>query len=313
MMRHINIFFGLAVLTTLTTLPLLFIGGSVTSLDAGMAYPDAPLSNGALVNPAGWTEQIDTRTEHGHRLAGWIVGMLCVAMVIASFATERRRWVRMTAIACLFAVVVQGLLGIFRVKLTSLGLATVHGIWAQVTFSLLACLSLFSSPWWRDTLAMVELPRAGSIRRSSLWVVAMLVVQLVFGAMTRHDGSWAALIAHIWWGTMTAVALGRLGLMILGDVLEQRWIRRAAGILIGLTAAQLTLGLAAFVVTGGSSARVSAPTFMQWLVPTAHVVTGALLLACASVVSAICHRALQPLPGRANAASIPASALSQTP
>jgi cytochrome c oxidase assembly protein subunit 15 len=59
---------------------LIFVGGLVTSWQAGMAVPDWPLSFGSL-NPEGWWANFPVRLEHGHRLlaafVGLGVGVLC--------------------------------------------------------------------------------------------------------------------------------------------------------------------------------------------------------------------------------------------
>ena len=53
---------------------LIFVGGLVTSWQAGMAVPDWPLSFGSL-NPEGWWANFPVRLEHGHRLLGALVGL----------------------------------------------------------------------------------------------------------------------------------------------------------------------------------------------------------------------------------------------
>lgn len=62
------------------TFCLVFLGGLVTSHQAGMAVPDWPLSYGSL-NPEGWWNQFPVRLEHGHRMfamgVGVLVGILC--------------------------------------------------------------------------------------------------------------------------------------------------------------------------------------------------------------------------------------------
>ena len=62
------------------TFVLIFIGGLVTSHNAGMAVPDWPLSFGSL-NPEGWWGDLPVRLEHGHRQSaecfGLLVGILC--------------------------------------------------------------------------------------------------------------------------------------------------------------------------------------------------------------------------------------------
>lgn len=61
------------------TLCLIFIGGMVTTKDAGLAVPDWPLSFGSL-NPPGWWHVEDVRLEHGHRLFASVVGMLVTVL-----------------------------------------------------------------------------------------------------------------------------------------------------------------------------------------------------------------------------------------
>ena len=62
---------------------LIFVGGLVTSWQAGMAVPDWPLSFGSL-NPEGWWANFPVRLEHGHRLlaafVGLVVGVLCASV-----------------------------------------------------------------------------------------------------------------------------------------------------------------------------------------------------------------------------------------
>ena len=57
------------------TFALIFIGGLVTSHQAGMAVPDWPLSFGSL-NPEGWWGELPVRLEHGHRIFGAGLGLL---------------------------------------------------------------------------------------------------------------------------------------------------------------------------------------------------------------------------------------------
>ena len=71
---------------------LIFIGGLVTSWQAGMAVPDWPLSFGSF-NPEGWWANFPVRLEHGHRLfaacVGVVVGVLCAGV----WGNMRAHWV----------------------------------------------------------------------------------------------------------------------------------------------------------------------------------------------------------------------------
>ena len=67
--------------------PLLFAGGFTTSIRAGMAFLDWPLSNGSL-NPQDWTIQSDMLAEHSHRLLGMIIGFLSLGLLLLLWLRE---------------------------------------------------------------------------------------------------------------------------------------------------------------------------------------------------------------------------------
>src|ERR1700683_1567589 len=95
----------LALITAAGTFPLIFMGGLVTSHQAGMSVPDWPNSwgyNMFTFPPSKWVGGI--LFEHTHRLAGAFVGMLAIVLAAVAWITDGRRWVRWTAIAVLLAV-----------------------------------------------------------------------------------------------------------------------------------------------------------------------------------------------------------------
>src|SRR6187402_1866001 len=95
---------------------LVALGAFTTTIGAGMAFPDWPLSNGS-VNPDGWLTEIDKFAEHSHRLFGTVMGLLAIATVVWLQLTEARAWLRKLSWAALAIVVVQGVLGGTRVLL----------------------------------------------------------------------------------------------------------------------------------------------------------------------------------------------------
>lgn len=70
---------GYAKVVVFATFVLIFLGGLVTSWQAGMAVPDWPLSFGSL-NPHGWWEKFPVRLEHGHRMFASFVGLLVTVL-----------------------------------------------------------------------------------------------------------------------------------------------------------------------------------------------------------------------------------------
>ena len=183
-------FHVIAVLTACATFPLIFMGGLVTSHQAGMSVPDWPNSYGYnmfLFPPRMWIGGI--LYEHTHRLMGTVVGMLSIALVVAAFrakwAGRKERWL---AISVLAAVIFQGVLGGLRVVLVKLDLAIVHACVAQAFFCLAAFLALETSRWWQNSSQTSEVERARGRRLVKLGVVTVVAIylQLIVGATMRH-------------------------------------------------------------------------------------------------------------------------------
>ncbi len=103
------------------TFALIFIGGLVTSHQAGMAVPDWPLSFGS-VNPEGWWGDLPVRLEHGHRLFAASTGLL-VTILCA--------WVWRNGWPILIAAVLAGVLGPLAKTFGVPASAVMHvGIWS---------------------------------------------------------------------------------------------------------------------------------------------------------------------------------------
>lgn len=170
---------------------LLYAGGFTTSIGAGMVFPDWPLSNGSL-NPDGWLENQAMLAEHSHRLLGATIGFLTLSLAIWIWIKDSRKWMRMLAIASLVAVVLQGLLGGFRVLFNSLQFAMIHGCLAQVFLCMLVSIAAGQSAWWFRDLSF---PKEGNakIKSFGLVVCGLIFVQLIIAAIMRHSGAGLAI------------------------------------------------------------------------------------------------------------------------
>ena len=62
-----------AILGSLWVFVLVTLGAFTTTINAGMAFADWPLSNGS-VNPNGWLTNISMFAEHSHRLSATTMG-----------------------------------------------------------------------------------------------------------------------------------------------------------------------------------------------------------------------------------------------
>ncbi|HEY3242157.1 MAG TPA: COX15/CtaA family protein [Phycisphaerae bacterium] len=279
-----------AIALAICVCPLVFVGAGVTSKGAGMAFPDWPTSNGHLVNPPGWLRVDHQLWEHSHRLLGWTVGLLAIATLMLSWREQRareflrdfsaRRSLVGWALATLVAICIQGVLGGLRVRMVSTPLALVHGVWGQVCLSLAVLLAVLSAPGWsagNDRCAnesSIVPPRLG------LATVAMILLQLIAGAVLRHTGH--GLAWHLVGALSVACMIGWVSTWVLSDPASRPVIRHLARALGVLVLLQLMLGIGAYVVT---SVRGPTGARLDWLLPSVHVLVGALLLALSSATT----------------------------
>jgi heme a synthase len=275
-----------AVLTACLALLPIVVGAVVTTLDAGMAFPDWPSSDGHSLFFYPWLRSAgDKFVEHGHRLAGALIGLVSIGLAGLFWWKEPRGWVRGVAIAVLLAVIAQGLVGGGRVLLDRRVLAMVHGSLAALVFSLMAALAVFTSRGWFAAEAKApDFPAAPSPRVLKLLAVATALAvfgQFLLGGMLRHLG--LAMIEHV------GFAFVVLALIVVTAVAAQRgdrWIAGSSWWLLACAFGQIALGAAAwlhkfgFAPTGYVAVHGSAG---HVLFRTAHTVVGMLLLMTAVV------------------------------
>ncbi len=297
----------LAVLAVCLVWPLIWVGGLVTTYDAGMAVPDWPATYGYnlfLYPYETWLfGPFDLFIEHGHRLLGAVVGMVAIAIVIAAFLREPRRWVVYLCVGVLVAVIAQGALGGMRVVLGDRTLAMIHGCVGPAFFALCVAAAVVTSRhWWRSAS-----DEDAASRRVGLVVVVMATalvlgsyLQLVLGAQLRHvqpnaapSGFAMTVALHV----MTAFFLWFLtvvtyfALRQCGDLT----LSRPGMALVGLVAIQILLGIATWVVNygwpsflewvpGADGYLIQAKGFVDSIIVTSHVATGSLILAVATMV-----------------------------
>lgn len=282
------------ILTILATILLMAWGAFVTSIDAGLAVPDWPSSFNSYdpFNPwPGWWTMTPVLAEHGHRLLGALVGLLTLVLTIWTVAVDDRRWLRRLAVGALAMVVLQGFLGGLRVVWVSLDLAVVHACVAQLFFSMIVCMALFTSPSW---LSMRERPIAGADRlaRLSAFTVVVIYLQIILGALLRHPGTGIDLRLaglHVFWAFIV------MGLILATAHVVQQFfrhiepVRRSRDALLGLLVVQFLLGLTAFFVLLDETGMVQ-PSNLQVIANTSHMVVGALLFASSVTLAAWARR-----------------------
>jgi cytochrome c oxidase assembly protein subunit 15 len=196
---------------------------------------------------------------------------------------ERRRWVRWLGTTALAGVVIQGLLGGFRVKLDRwLGtdLALIHGCFAQAVFALLVSVALVTSGSWKRMLDDSDSSAMRRARRWSLLVNGLVYLQIVFGAVLRHTYSTLGPRIHLLLAFGVTAAVTCLLSEILNHRTEERRLVMPGVILAFMVAMQLFLGVEAWMFK-----YLVAGLHEQAVVRTAHVLIGALIFATSVVVT----------------------------
>ena len=178
---------------------LVTLGAFTTSIGAGMAFPDWPLSNGSI-NPEGWLSDIAKFAEHSHRLTGMVMGFITIGLAFWLWKREARAWVRQLGGWALGIVILQGIIGGQRVTLNkievpgfhmSLGemLRIPHGILAQIYVCVLIAIAVALSRAWIERTA----PSSPGVRQLGVICTALVLAQLVIAATMRHNGAGLAI------------------------------------------------------------------------------------------------------------------------
>lgn len=282
----------------ITVFPLIWVGGLVTTHDAGMAVPDWPGTYGYnlfLYPISTWLYgPFDLLIEHGHRLLGSLVGLLAIGLCITSWKHEPRTWYKWGAIGLLLAVIGQGLLGGFRVVLDARTIAMLHGCGGPLVFALAVFLAVAASRDWRRAQPVFASPGMG---RLSLLLLIGTVGQLVLGAQLRHalpDTRPAAFMSMVHLHLTVAVLLTFLILAIAWWARRPQYragpeIRTPANVLTALLLVQLGLGVATWGVNyafpwtdltpGLARYAIAAKGYWESLIVTGHQATGSLMIA----------------------------------
>ena len=276
-----------AVALAWATFPLLFIGGLVTSLGAGLAVPDWPTTFGYNMFLYPWSKMIGgIFYEHSHRLVASCVGLLTIALALTFWTKEDRRWLRWLGIAALGMVILQGVLGGLRVVLLQHTLAIIHACMAQAFFALTVSLVLFTSPEWRAQQP-TPIDDGGRLRRLALVTTVLVYIQIVFGALLRHTGE--RLDGHLLFAALVAIHVVLLLLRITRSHGAELALVRPACWLGGLLLVQLSLGTAAYLWKFTTLLPLGGGALV--LTATTHLIIGALMLVTSLTIALrVIHR-----------------------
>ena len=287
---------------------LVMLGAFTTSIGAGMAFADWPLSNGSL-NPIGWLDNLAMFAEHSHRLSAGVMSIVTLVLAVWVWRTEARAWLRKLAAFSFVLVLVQAVVGGLRVLLDRLHIETVntsvgrlfamlHACLAQLFVCTLIAVAVSLTRGWIERRA----PVGASLRRAGVICCVLLFVQLAIAAVLRHSFAGLAIptfpystpeggllpsawnfpvaihFAHRVMAAVLTVALLWFAVKIWRDRAASLLMRCGASLLVSLLAFQILLG--AWIIWSHRSAAIT----------TGHVLTGAATLAAAFTLTWLAHR-----------------------
>lgn len=260
------------------TFPLIWVGGLVTTYDAGMAVPDWPGTYGYnlfLYPISTWVVgPFDLFVEHGHRLLASLVGLLAIGFLVATLRGDHRRWMHAWALFMLVAVIAQGILGGYRVLADARAMAMIHGCTGPAFFALAAATAVMTSPWWRSLAktspvrqsqpnpSQAEQGRGAPSRPTSRWGSFLFYLlppaafcQLIIGAQLRHIQPWTPPARFLMWVHLHLTLAAVVTLLIFWvayrarsiSATNRRPLARPASILFFLVVVQLGLGFATWI------------------------------------------------------------------
>ncbi len=299
-----------AVTTSVATFFLVIAGGLVTSTDSGLSVPDWPLSYGQVMPPMVG----GIFYEHGHRMVATFVGLLTTILAVWLWRSEDRKWVKVLGLVAAVAVITQGVLGGLTVLfLLPTWISVSHATLAQSFFSLTVVMAMVTSPFWRDH-EPVERPGAEKTRLYAVATTAVVLLQLVLGALMRHTQSGLAvpdfplvyghLLPPFDSSALPAINEYRIGWDLSPVTLSQIWIHfthRVGALLVTI----MVLMNVSHVLSTHRDSKLREPALLLlcllvvqvllgaltvWTgkgveVSTAHVAVGALVLGLSVVVS----------------------------
>jgi cytochrome c oxidase assembly protein subunit 15 len=277
----------LAVVTACATVPLLFIGGLVTSKGAGLAVPDWPTTFGYNMFLYPWSKMIgNIFYEHSHRLVASAVGLLTIALAATFWFAERRPWVRWLGVSALGLVIVQGILGGLRVVLLEQTLAIVHAAAAQAFFALTVSLAIFTSEKWRDERENPPLTDGRRLCRLCAITTAFIYLQVIFGAVLRHTGE--RVDAHLLFAALVTLHVALIFIRVIKHYAHHPQLLRPTQALGVLLVAQLMLGVASYLAKFTGQFPLAQGTVV--LLTTTHLVVGSLMLITSLLLTLRCFR-----------------------
>jgi cytochrome c oxidase assembly protein subunit 15 len=242
--------------------------------------------------------------EHGHRMIATFVGFLTTVLAVWLWLKEERRWLRRLGVAALIMVITQGVLGgITVIYLLPTPVSVSHATLAQTFFCVGVLLAFSTSAEWKTATPKPD-TRRPPLRTIAVMATATVYLQLILGATVRHTGAALAIpdfplafgglippfeslpvVLHFAHRAFAVVVVGSIGWL-----LARIWRHHRQDPHLLRPAAALCFLVALQILLGGTVVWTSRAVFPA----TAHVATGALILATSWFVTLRAFRYFSP-------------------
>jgi hypothetical protein len=247
--------FGLASLAVLSMLAVMVTGGLATTASSLTAPNGVPAY--ALV----------------HRQSGEFLGAASIA-IFAWISLTRPGLRKLAGVLCA-GVAAQGLLGAMPPASRLAGMG--HSVLAQILFAGAVALTVAASSGWAREPQVIQDYGWPSLRSLSISLPVLVAIQVALGAAFRHR--LLGLMPHVIGAMLVSMFILIVGSFVLQQCKDHRVLSGAGRAMMVVTFVQVFLGLAVFTVRSMPKQETGAIL----AIATAHVATGAALLA-ASVV-----------------------------
>lgn len=207
-----------------------------------------------------------------------IAGAVGILAVYLGFGFGGPAWLLPAAIA------VQALLGLSTAPVPG----TFHALLAQLIFAGTVALALVTAPGWREASGLLNDSPRLPLRKLSLLTLALVIVQVSLGSAYRHQAM--GVVPHIVNALIVTIAILLTAVLVTNLYPEHKALRPAAKTLIGITFAQVMLGMGAFI----TRLMMAQGTLPVVIAGVAHVAMGALTLSTTLLLTLLIRHYLRP-------------------
>lgn len=235
----------------------LLVTGALATTASTLAIPDSVLLHVTL-----------------HRRMGEVAGAIAIGLLV--WIALKRPGARKLAFGLCGGIAVQGLLGALPLASPAAGVA--HAVLAQMLFAGGVMLAVVTSASWAQPPQTIRDYGWPSLRSLAVTLPVLVLVQIGLGAAFRQQ--WLGLMPHVVGAILVSMFILIVGAFVMQQCKDHKTLAGAGRALMVVTFTQVFLGIAVYTVRALPQQEAGPILTMA----TAHVATGAALLAVSAVM-----------------------------